>query len=167
MAEYGVSSFDAYVQLMQIKRAAAIENNMTLGQQPNNSDLSFFIQQTANLNWRNIDYFINMPRPLALNIQTTINTRSSRCFIVFKNQQVIIQIPAQGANLFSLKAAPKDTDAHLLVIGYRDGQPELAMAEINTNDMNYQLAPMPVTVAEMKEALQTLDEKRNTVISSQ
>jgi hypothetical protein len=164
LAEYQVSSFEEYKKMLNDQRLNNIEQAMEREEQPSASDLNFFIQQSTNLNWRNIDYFLNVPRPISLRINTN-QTFSTQCFLVFKKQQVIIPLPPGGGDFFELKAAPKNTDAFLVILQFSGGQPAIIIQEINTDDETFHLIPEPVSIEQLKEELKTLDRGRSSILA--
>jgi len=165
LASFGVSSIEEYIEILRLQRQNEIEQALESGAEVTDNDISFFISQSGNLNWRNIDYFLNVQRPISIKINTN-QTLSTRCFMVFKKQQVIIPLPVGGGNYFELKAAPENTDAFLVIFQYSKGQPAMVIQEINTNDQNFYLVPELVSVKELKERLKSLDNGRKPLLAN-
>ena len=156
MDSFGVTTQNAlYDSILKItKRNVEVSyQNKTLSF----DDFQFYILNTTQLGWSNVDIFANISMKNLVTM--TINIKPKKnidCKLVFKERRFMI--PAESDKVkYLFEKLPKGEVVWIIALKYLDGKPYLSMQEATINDTTYDVDFKVYTLEELKEKLKVLD----------
>lgn len=122
-------------------------------------DFKFYVFNTTDLGWKNVDIFANIKGPL---VAISINQKPIKqadCKLVFVDRQFVL--PSKiGTKSFYFDQIPENEKAWLVAIKYEDATPYLSLEQIVIRkNMEYELNYKKRTLEQLKADLRVLDFK--------
>jgi hypothetical protein len=156
MDSFGVRTLEALQDTMAKTNRRNIELSY-LNQTLNFDDFKFYIYNTTQLGWGNVDIFAKISQKdlvtMSLNLKPQKNLD---CKIIFKNRRIVL--PAEQDNdQYQFQNLPKNEEVWVLVLKYLDGKPLMAMQETTIGNKTMDVEFKEYTLEELKKKLKVLD----------
>ncbi len=154
--KYGATTMEELAILMEQEKINTIEMNYG-----NKSiafdDFSYYIYNTSNFGWSNLDDFKTIRNPVDLKVNIRPNEFTD-CKLVFINSRSVFPGTPDKKN-YVFKGIPKGEEVWIVAIQYRDQVPYLGMQKIMTESKTIDIIMTEYTLEELKLELKKLDEK--------
>ena len=128
--KYGATTMEELAILMEQEKINTIEMNYG-----NKSiafdDFSYYIYNTSNFGWSNLDDFKTIRNPVDLKVNIRPNEFTD-CKLVFINSRSVFPGTPDKKN-YVFKGIPKGEEVWIVAIQYRDQVPYLGMQKIKTD----------------------------------
>jgi hypothetical protein len=121
-------------------------------------DFKFYVYNSPKLGWSNVDCFSNIPErkkiTLSINLQPAANID---CKLVFRKRRSVMPAAKEGDH-YEFKGIPKNEEAFIVAVKYKDGSPSLAIKAITTSNALFDVEFKELTLDELKAQLKQLDQ---------
>ena len=154
-AQVGKKKAGELLQLYKVQQGFVHQRSDNANRKPydpedNTSKNTFFVYQTG---WINIDRHHNGQGPKT-NLTVKVMGQKHRqpdlsVYLVFKDYRMILPLSQVNDETFSINWIPKDEEAYLLALGYKDKQPYIDLTEIVTGQNNVEHLSMRTTTLDM------------------
>jgi hypothetical protein len=120
-------------------------------------DYKFYVFNSSMLGWKNLDVFAKItPEDQILVKVNAVPETTLDCKLVFKEYQFVIPGKVES-KFFYFEGMPRNKEAWLIGIQYKNATPLFSMELINLQEKTYDLNLKKLTLEELKEQLKQLD----------
>ncbi len=156
MDSFGVRTIEALQDTMAKINRRNIELSY-LNKTLNFDDFKFYIYNTTQLGWSNVDIFAKIPKSDLANMKLNLRPQKNLdCKIIFKNRRFVLPAEVEK-NQYQFQNLPKNEEVWVVVLKYFDGKPLMAMQETTIGNKTLDVEFKEYSLEELKKKLKVLD----------
>jgi hypothetical protein len=141
-----IGLFEGLQELSRRERQARLDSGTA-----SESDLNYYLFQSSNLGWINIDSFSKQPSWTLTKLEVPIaDLNHTNVKMVFRDRKTILRPNGQNPGSFYFKDIPKGDPVTIVAVKYLKGEIEVAFEEIEIGDELPQLKFQKMTLPELR-----------------
>lgn len=156
MDELGVTTMEALLDTLPKVNLAYLEvayRNKKIAYE----DYKFYVFNSSMLGWKNLDIFANIQKKDQILVKVNaVPDPSIDCKLIFKEYEFVVPGKVES-KFFYFENVPRNKEAWLVGIQYKNATPLFSMELINLKEKIYNLNLKELSLEELKEQLKQLD----------